>query len=127
MRRGFRTMAKGYLPGHAFWMHSFHHMLKYRGMGRLARLFDPLDSLVLLAGFTGFDTIRATPDPRHWAPTHRDNSYWCPVASAPVSHDESTKLAFDCTLRSSFWQRPHKEPSQITRLHRTQSRPRAGG
>ncbi len=57
MRRGFRTMATGYLPGHAFWMHSFHHMLKYRG---LARLFDPLDSLVLLAGFPGFDTIRAT-------------------------------------------------------------------
>lgn len=48
-----------YTTGHSFWMYSFHHTLKYKyGMSRLARLFDPLNSLVMLSLFTAFDMIR---------------------------------------------------------------------
>ncbi len=50
-----------YQTGHAFWMYSFHHVLRYakRPKRRLARLFDPLRSVVPLLGFTAFDKARA--------------------------------------------------------------------
>ena len=52
-----------YQTGHAFWMNSFHHLLKYNTllpMPRLARLLDPMRSRALLAGVTGFDIVRRT-------------------------------------------------------------------
>jgi hypothetical protein len=43
-------------------MYSMHHVLRYNDPPhpRLARLFDPLTSVIPLAGFTGFDRFRAT-------------------------------------------------------------------
>jgi 2-polyprenyl-3-methyl-5-hydroxy-6-metoxy-1,4-benzoquinol methylase len=59
---GLRVEATRYQTGHAFWMYSFHHVLRYRQPAhvRLARLFDPLNSVVPLIGFTAFDRLRAT-------------------------------------------------------------------
>jgi 2-polyprenyl-3-methyl-5-hydroxy-6-metoxy-1,4-benzoquinol methylase len=50
-----------YQTGHSFWMYSLHHALRYgnRPVPRLARFFDPMKSLVLLAGFTAADKARA--------------------------------------------------------------------
>jgi hypothetical protein len=50
-----------YQTGHSFWLYSFHHLLRYNGalpMPRLARLFDPLRSKLMLILFTGFDILR---------------------------------------------------------------------
>jgi SAM-dependent methyltransferase len=51
-----------YETGHAFWMYSFHHVLRYgrKPRRRLARMFDPLSSVAPLIGFTAFDRARAT-------------------------------------------------------------------
>jgi SAM-dependent methyltransferase len=59
---GLRVEAIRYQTGHAFWMYSMHHVLRYRDRPhpKLAQLFDPLSSVVPLAGFTGFDRLRAT-------------------------------------------------------------------
>jgi hypothetical protein len=50
-----------YQPGHAFWLYSLHHRLKYGPHPRpgLARWFDPFNSLVPLVAATGFDVARA--------------------------------------------------------------------
>jgi 2-polyprenyl-3-methyl-5-hydroxy-6-metoxy-1,4-benzoquinol methylase len=59
---GLEVEAVRYETGHAFWMYSFHHALRYRQppQPRLARLFDPLASVAPLAAFTAFDRLRAT-------------------------------------------------------------------
>ena len=59
---GLRVEAVKYQTGHAFWMYSFHHALRYADKPRpkLAKLFDPLNSTIPLIGFTGFDRVRAT-------------------------------------------------------------------
>jgi 2-polyprenyl-3-methyl-5-hydroxy-6-metoxy-1,4-benzoquinol methylase len=59
--RGLEVVATQYQTGHSFWMYSFHHWLRY---GRkpcpwLARWFDPLRGLPLLAAFTAWDLARA--------------------------------------------------------------------
>ena len=64
-----RMMAEGeqlsvkafnYLPAHAFWIFSFHHLLSERKrLRKLARFFNPLRNLPLLALVTGFDMFRA--------------------------------------------------------------------
>ena len=48
-------------PGHAFWMYSFHHELRFGRHRRpwLAPIFDPFRSLPVLAAFTAFDLARA--------------------------------------------------------------------
>jgi len=59
--RGLSVERVAYQPGHAFWMYSFNHLLRYGAAPhpRLARLFDPFRSLPPLALFTLYDTIRA--------------------------------------------------------------------
>ena len=60
---GLDFLSTQYQTGHAFWMNSFHHPLKYNStlpMPRFARLLDPMHSRVLLAGVTGFDIVRRT-------------------------------------------------------------------
>lgn len=48
-----------YQTGHAFWMYSVHHWLKYGcGMPRLARWFDPFKGVPFLIAFTAFDRLR---------------------------------------------------------------------
>ncbi len=58
---GLELVATLYQTGHAFWMYSFHHKLKYgrRPRRRLAGWFDPFASLPFLALFTAFDKVRA--------------------------------------------------------------------
>ena len=58
---GLEVEAVRYETGHAFWMYSLHHALRYRShpRPRLARLFDPLSSVAPLAAFTAFDRFRA--------------------------------------------------------------------
>jgi SAM-dependent methyltransferase len=58
---GLEVEAVRYETGHAFWMYSFHHALRYREppRPRLARVFDPLASVAPLAAFTAFDRMRA--------------------------------------------------------------------
>lgn len=52
--------AFNYLPAHSFWIFSFHHLLSERkGFRKLARFFNPLRNLPLLALVTGFDMFRA--------------------------------------------------------------------
>lgn len=50
-----------YQPGHSFWMYSWHHRLKYgaRPWPRLARWFDPFNSLPVLVMTTALDKLRA--------------------------------------------------------------------
>ncbi len=51
-----------YQTGHAFWLYSLHHALKYRDgarFPRLARWMHPLRSLPALIAATGFDFVRA--------------------------------------------------------------------
>lgn len=50
-----------YQTGHAFWMYSVHHRLRYQEPARpaLARWFDPFTNVVPLAAFTAFDQVRA--------------------------------------------------------------------
>jgi 2-polyprenyl-3-methyl-5-hydroxy-6-metoxy-1,4-benzoquinol methylase len=58
---GLEVEAIRYETGHAFWMYSFHHALRYRSQPRprLAKVFDPLSSVAPLAAFTAFDRFRA--------------------------------------------------------------------
>jgi SAM-dependent methyltransferase len=58
---GLEVLGTSYQTGHSFWMYSFHHRLRYGGKPRpgLARLFNPLKGLPLLATFTAFDKLRA--------------------------------------------------------------------
>jgi 2-polyprenyl-3-methyl-5-hydroxy-6-metoxy-1,4-benzoquinol methylase len=58
---GFTMESLRFQTGHAFWMWSFHHWLKYGwNSPRLGRLFHPIDgALPLLAGFTAFDLLRS--------------------------------------------------------------------
>jgi 2-polyprenyl-3-methyl-5-hydroxy-6-metoxy-1,4-benzoquinol methylase len=59
-RAGLEVETTRYQTGHAFWMYSFHHALRYgrRPRPRIARRFDPFSSTVPLIGFTGFDVAR---------------------------------------------------------------------
>jgi SAM-dependent methyltransferase len=59
---GLEIQAVRYQTGHSFWMYSFHHALRFRRrcFPRLARAFDPLQSLPFLMLFTAFDIVRAT-------------------------------------------------------------------
>jgi SAM-dependent methyltransferase len=58
---GLEPLRTTYQTGHAFWMYSFHHRLRYgsRPHRRLASAFDPLTGLPLLLAFTAFDKVRA--------------------------------------------------------------------
>lgn len=59
---GLQTVSLRHTTGHSFWLYSLHHALRYNRrlpMPRLARLFDPLRSLVALALVTAFDLVRA--------------------------------------------------------------------
>lgn len=50
-----------YQTGHSFWLYSFHHALRYNRrfpMPRLARLFNPLRSKLILILFTALDILR---------------------------------------------------------------------
>jgi len=60
-RFGLEVVEVSYQTGHSFWMYSFHHLLRYgrRSWPQLARFFDPLNSIAMLAAFTGFDKLRA--------------------------------------------------------------------
>jgi SAM-dependent methyltransferase len=59
-RAGFSVLTIKYQPGHAFWLWTLHHWLKYRcGMPRIAAACHPLRSVPLLALVTGFDLIRS--------------------------------------------------------------------
>ncbi|MBL9033020.1 MAG: class I SAM-dependent methyltransferase [Phycisphaerae bacterium] len=59
---GLTPFAVRFQTGHSFWMFSFHHWLRYEGrpMPRLARAFNPLRGLPMLAAFTALDIVRAT-------------------------------------------------------------------
>jgi SAM-dependent methyltransferase len=58
---GLEVLGTSYQTGHSFWMYSFHHRLRYgkQPQAGLARLFNPLKGLPLLALFTAFDKVRA--------------------------------------------------------------------
>ena len=59
---GLEAVSLKYTTGHSFWLYSFHHALRYNRrfpMPRLARLFDPLSSLVALSLVTAFDLLRS--------------------------------------------------------------------
>jgi SAM-dependent methyltransferase len=58
--RGFACDAVEWQTGHAFWMYSLHHLLRYgqRPRPALARAFDPFRSLPLLVAFTALDKAR---------------------------------------------------------------------
>jgi 2-polyprenyl-3-methyl-5-hydroxy-6-metoxy-1,4-benzoquinol methylase len=58
---GLRIIGTQFQTGHAFWMYSFHHALRYGDSPKVAlsKLFDPFKSIVPLAMFTGFDKLRA--------------------------------------------------------------------
>ena len=60
-RHGFEPVAVRYQTGHSFWMYSLHHRLRYGSGGHpgIARWFDPMKSVIPLAGFTAFDLARA--------------------------------------------------------------------
>jgi len=61
-RSGFSVRAIRFHTGHSFWMYSFHHALRYNVVSswpKVARLFDPLQNLPFLVGFTGLDVFRA--------------------------------------------------------------------
>jgi SAM-dependent methyltransferase len=57
---GLELMAMVFQTGHSFWMYSLHHAVRYEGTSRprLGAWFDPMKSLVGLAGFTAFDLAR---------------------------------------------------------------------
>ena len=59
---GLEVLATVFQTGHSFWMYSLHHAVRYEGKSRprLGALFDPMKSLVGLAGFTVFDLVRGT-------------------------------------------------------------------
>jgi SAM-dependent methyltransferase len=58
---GFEIVSIRYQTGHSFWLYSIHHALRYNRrmpMPRLARLFDPLRSKLMLILFTALDILR---------------------------------------------------------------------
>jgi 2-polyprenyl-3-methyl-5-hydroxy-6-metoxy-1,4-benzoquinol methylase len=57
---GLEVLATVFQTGHSFWMYSLHHALRYEGKSRprASAWFDPMKSLVGLAGFTAFDLLR---------------------------------------------------------------------
>jgi len=59
---GLEVMATVFQTGHSFWMYSLHHTVRYKGKSRprAGAWFDPMKSLVGLAGFTTFDLLRGT-------------------------------------------------------------------
>jgi 2-polyprenyl-3-methyl-5-hydroxy-6-metoxy-1,4-benzoquinol methylase len=58
--RGLEVKAFNFLPSHSFWIFSFHHLIENKwGIRWLANFFNPLQNLILLTLFTGFDIIRA--------------------------------------------------------------------
>lgn len=57
---GFSVVAVKYQTGHAFWLWTLHHWLKYRkGWTRAAKFCHPLRNVPLLAVATAFDLVRA--------------------------------------------------------------------
>jgi SAM-dependent methyltransferase len=58
---GFDVMATVFQTGHSFWLYSLHHAVRYEGKSRprAGAWFDPMESLVGLAGFTAFDLCRS--------------------------------------------------------------------
>jgi 2-polyprenyl-3-methyl-5-hydroxy-6-metoxy-1,4-benzoquinol methylase len=69
---GLEVLAVEHQTGHAFWMYSLHHRLRYADHPhpRLARRFDPLTSVAPLLAFTAFDRARATLGARTSAMLH---------------------------------------------------------
>jgi 2-polyprenyl-3-methyl-5-hydroxy-6-metoxy-1,4-benzoquinol methylase len=59
---GLEVLATIFQTGHSFWMYSLHHVVRYQGGSRpyLGQLFDPIKSLLGIAGFTAFDLLRGT-------------------------------------------------------------------
>ena len=59
-QNGFRVKRIEYQPGHAFWLFSIHHWLKYeKNLPQLAKLFNPLRSIPALAAAVAFDKLRS--------------------------------------------------------------------
>ena len=58
---GLEPIRTRFQTGHAFWMYSFHHRLRYgrTPRPRLANMFNPFKGLPALVGFTAFDKARA--------------------------------------------------------------------
>jgi SAM-dependent methyltransferase len=69
---GLEVVAVEHQTGHAFWMYSLHHRLRYaeRPHPRLARRFDPLTAVAPLLAFTAFDRARAAVGARTSAMLH---------------------------------------------------------
>jgi 2-polyprenyl-3-methyl-5-hydroxy-6-metoxy-1,4-benzoquinol methylase len=59
---GLEVLATVFQTGHSFWMYSLHHSVRYEGKSRprFGAWFDPMKSLVGLAGFTAFDLLRGS-------------------------------------------------------------------
>lgn len=57
---GMEVLATVFETGHSFWMYSLHHAVRYQGKSRprAGEWFDPMKSLIGLAGFTAFDLFR---------------------------------------------------------------------
>lgn len=57
---GINPIKISYQTGHSFWMFSFHHLALYNFKNKkIAKLFNPLKSILLLIFFTLFDKTRA--------------------------------------------------------------------
>ncbi len=57
---GFEITNVNYLPGHSFWLYSFHHLFKYEwNLPSIAKFMDPMKSKLFLIIFTLFDIVRA--------------------------------------------------------------------
>jgi 2-polyprenyl-3-methyl-5-hydroxy-6-metoxy-1,4-benzoquinol methylase len=57
---GLQLVSFKYLPAHSFWIFSLHHLIMDGlRLPTLAKWFNPLQNIPLLALFTGFDLVRA--------------------------------------------------------------------
>lgn len=59
---GLEVLATIFQTGHSFWTYSLHHLVRYERGSRpqAGSFFDPMKSLFAVAGFTGFDLLRAS-------------------------------------------------------------------
>jgi 2-polyprenyl-3-methyl-5-hydroxy-6-metoxy-1,4-benzoquinol methylase len=59
-QHGLQVDAVNFLPAHSFWIFSLHHLIEEKWkQPAIAKFFNPLQNIPLLAVFTGFDIIRA--------------------------------------------------------------------
>jgi SAM-dependent methyltransferase len=88
-RAGLEVSAVRYQTGHAFWLYSLHHRLKYgtRRRPRLARFFDPFTNLVplLLASATNLRLVPSQPRRGARSDSHIRGEFWAAAGARRVA------------------------------------------